>query len=303
MPKLLNKVLFSLFTLILFSNCSASKAEFNYSKLKNNHKAITIWALADIQPRNKNDKNAFKNAVLDINENFKKVDIAIVAGDIVDRTEPEIFDWYVNTKNMSNNVDNFYEIIGNHDLKSDRGILFKEKIREQIHYSVEYGNLLLVFLSDEERGKPTVIRDETFNWWKDVVISNQDKIIIVVSHAPLEGSGIPFSTLEDRKIKDSYRFIEILKKYNVDLWFSGHLHIPHALGDTVVAKKIYNNMDFIHISSIRPEFAGLKHSESRILKFLCNTNKVLIRSRDHDLKEWQIELDEQIELSKKISCH
>ena len=67
--------------------------------------------------------------------------------------------------------------MGNHDLKPDKGVLFREKLRADTNYSITRGNMLFIFISDEARGKPTVISDETFNWWKDLVINNQDKII------------------------------------------------------------------------------------------------------------------------------
>ncbi|MGI9553445.1 MAG: metallophosphoesterase family protein, partial [Thermodesulfobacteriota bacterium] len=107
-----------------------------------------IWALADIQPKNTGQKASFTQAINDINNNVPNVKFSIVAGDIVHKTESETFDWYLNERSKSYITD-WYEIIGNHDLKSDRGKLFKEKLREETHYSKQYGNLLFIFLSDE----------------------------------------------------------------------------------------------------------------------------------------------------------
>ncbi|MGI9534043.1 MAG: metallophosphoesterase family protein [Thermodesulfobacteriota bacterium] len=260
-----------------------------------------VWVLADIQPRNSSHKASFTQAINDINKNVHDIKLSIVAGDIVHKTESETFDWYLKERNKSY-IDNWYEIIGNHDLKTDKGKLFREKLREDIHYSKEFGNLLFIFLSDEIKGKPTDINEDTFQWWKNLVINNQDKIIVVVTHAPLEGSNIPLSTQSNRQILGSDRFIEVLKKYNVDLWLSGHLHLPHEFSNTLNKNHELNDTVFVHISSIRPEFLGLKHSQSRVLDFYCNEDKVVIKSRDHDSKNWNNEIEEEITLSKRVVC-
>ena len=262
---------------------------------------LTVWALADIQPTEDAHREAFEIAVQDINQNVPEVDMAIVAGDIVHVTNEEVFDWYVQVRDRSY-IEEWYEIIGNHDLKSDMGELFREKLREDVDYSITVGNILFIFMSDSERGKPTVISDEVFEWWKELVVNNQDKIIVVTSHAPLEGSGILFSSFEDRQIIDSERFTEVMRQYNVDLWLSGHLHLPHSMWNATVEKDEFGGTEFIHISSIRPEIWGIKDSESRVLTFVCGSDKVLARVRNHEKMDWVPHLDEVFTLSKSYEC-
>lgn len=285
---------------------SVSKISFSqslpYLESAHNQKTFKVWALADIQPKNKTHRKAFEDAIFDMNSSTDEIDIAIVAGDIVNRAKEETFAWYLSSREKSY-ITKWYEIIGNHDLKTDRGLLFRKKLRQEIHYSVLHGNILFIFLSDEERGKPTVIKDETFNWWKKLVIENQDKIIVTVTHASLDGSTIPFSSFDDRKIKQSHRFRKVLREYKVDLWLSGHLHIPHSFTNTIVKKEDLKGTIFTHISSIRPEMLGLKHSESRFLEFYCDSNKLLIKSRDHKIKKWDSSLEEEFGLSKKVICN
>lgn len=262
---------------------------------------LTVWALADIQPTNDEHREAFEQSIEDINENVPGIDLAINAGDIVNETNEEVFDWYVQTRGGSY-IDTWYEIIGNHDLKSDRGKLFREKLREEVDYSVTVGNILFIFMSDAERGKATEIPDEVFEWWKELVINNQDKIIVVTTHAPLEGSGIPFSGIRERQIIDSERFTEVLRDYRVDLWLSGHLHLPHSMWNATVEKEELGGAVFIHISSIRPEVLGIKESESRVLTFVCGSDKVLVRVRNHENMDWTPHLDEVFTLSKTYEC-
>lgn len=280
----------------------SSGNEYLEANWTNSDKTLTVWALADIQPTNNGHKEAFEIAITDMNENVPDVDIALVAGDIVNETTEESFDWYVRTRDNSYIVE-WYEIIGNHDLKTDMGVLFREKLREEVNYSIVKGNILFIFMSDSERGKATEISDETFQWWKNLVINNQDKIIVVTTHAPLEDSGIPFSSFTDRQVINSERFTDVLKNYEVDIWLSGHLHIPHAVMNNIVEKEKYEGTIFIHISSIRPELMGLKESESRVITFACGSDKVLIQSRSHKQGRFLPNHDRVFQLSKKYICN
>jgi len=303
MPTIL-KLLTLLFFLIQ-SSCYvgySSGDEYTQANWFNSENTLTLWALADIQPTNRGHEEAFEIAITDMNDNVSNIDMALVAGDIVNETTEESFDWYVRTRNNSY-IKEWYEIIGNHDLKTDMGKLFREKLREEVNYSIVKGNILFIFMSDSERGKATEISDETFEWWKDIVINNQDKIIVVTTHAPLEDSGIPFSSFTDRQVINSQRFTEVLKDYQVDIWLSGHLHIPHGVMNNIVEKEKYDGTIFVHISSIRPELMGLKESESRVITFACGSDKVLIQVRNHKEGVFVPNQNRVFQLSKKYICN
>jgi len=300
-----NLKLFALLLFLIQSSCyigSSSGKEYIEANWSNSENTLTVWALADIQPTNKGHEEAFELAITDMNDNVPNIDLTIVAGDIVHETTEETFDWYVQTKNNSY-IEEWYEIIGNHDLKTDMGKLFREKLREEVNYSILKGNILFIFMSDSKRGKATEISDETFKWWKDLVINNQDKIIVVTTHAPLEDSGIPFSSFRDRQVINSERFTRVLKEYQVDLWLSGHLHFPHAIMNNIVEKDKFDGTIFVHISSIRPELIGLKESESRVITFACGSDKVLIQARNHEDGAFAPNQDRVFQLSKKYICN
>jgi 3',5'-cyclic AMP phosphodiesterase CpdA len=303
MPKIL--IPFALILFFFHSSCYigySSGNELSQENWINADNTLTIWALADIQPRNRGHEEAFEFAITDINDNVPNIDMAIVAGDIVNETNEETFDWYVQTRDGSY-IEEWYEIIGNHDLKTDMGKLFREKLREDVNYSIVKGNVLLIFMSDSERGKATEISNETFEWWKDLVINNQDKIIVVTTHAPLEDSGIPFSSFTDRQVINSERFTDVLREYEVDLWLSGHLHLPHGVMNNIVEKDKYEGTIFVHISSIRPEVLGMKESESRLITFACGSDKVLIQSRNHEEGHFATNQNRVFKLSKKYLCN
>lgn len=261
---------------------------------------LTIWALSDTHITDEKRIKPFREAVEDINDYVPDIDMAINAGDVVNAPNEASYDLYIKTRDESY-IKEWYEIIGNHDYKKDKGKIFQSKLRKS-NYTVEKGNILFIFMGNEDRGKATVISDETFKWWKNLVINNQDKIIVVTTHAPLQGSGILFSSLDARQITDSKRFREVLKDYKVDLWFSGHLHLPQEIIDSTNRQKDLNGTVFVHISSIRPDVMGIKQPESRVVTFACGADKVLIRSRNHEMHMFMPGMDDVFKLSKPYEC-
>lgn len=273
----------------------------NKTKATSSDKQLKIWMLSDIQPRKKSERKDFERAVHDVNNHVNDIDFAIVAGDIVDRTTEESFNWYIDTKNKSY-INKWYEIAGNHDLKPDEGLLFKQKLNDKLNYSVFTNNLIIIFMSDEKKSSASNISDDTFEWWKDLVIKNQDKLIIVVTHAPLKGSGITFSSLNRRNITDSNRFLNVLNNYGVDLWISGHLHIPHSINNNLTNKPELSNTKFLNISSIRTELLGFKDSESFILSLYCGSNIIEIKSRNHTKGKYNRDQVYSYRLTKNYLC-
>jgi len=301
---LYTRFLFTIFFLILIILTAAISCSRNIKPQNtgiSDSDIFKIWALADIQPKDAADRTKFEDDVIDVNRNVDNIDIAVVAGDIASKPDKEVYEWYNNVKNSSY-IKNWYEIAGNHDLKYDDGELFSRMVHEKTNYSARFGNILIIFMSDSQQGKPTEISNKTFEWWKELVKKNQDKIIIVVTHAPLEGSSIPFSSFHDRQITKSKRFVKVLKNYNVDLWLSGHLHLPQAFINTVVKKPGFADTIFVHISSIRTELLGLKNSESRFITFFCGSNKIRVESRDHDSGKYHKDLEKEFNVSNKILC-
>jgi len=284
-------------------NLSSRKAlvEENWFDQKN---TFTVWAMSDIHVKDQAQREVFENAIDDMNKYVPGIDMALVSGDVVDKAKKESFDLYLQTRDLSD-VKEWYEIIGsNHDFRPDGGELFRENIREEVHYTVEKGNILFIFMSDSGTGveRTTGFSDDLFNWWEDLVVNNQDKIIIVVTHPPLKGSGILFTDSGHHYILDSERFTGIMARYNIDLWLSGHLHLHQAAPKTIVRQDHLNSTEFIHVSSIMPDLGGIKQSESRTLTFVCGSRNVLIRARNHKRKSFVPALDQVVELSKPFEC-
>jgi len=283
-----------LFTIIPFSDLKPDDV---------NLKNFIIWSHSDIQPKNNDHLTNFPVAVNDIAANFDYIDIAITAGDIVEKkNSSDLYISYLETRKKVK-TGGWFVIAGNHECKDIE--TYKKIINPRLHYSVKAGNILILFMSNSEKGQQTVIPDKIFNWWKNKVISNQDKIIITVTHGSLKNSGLLQSKmgLKRQFIKDSKRFEKILKKYKVDLWISGHSHFPGYLPYTDYKNAKLGGTVFIDNGAIREDFlAGI---ESRLLYFYPGTDRLILRHRDHadgkfiDSREKEYILSKTFNYSKK----
>ncbi len=64
----------------------------------------------------------------------------------------------------------------------------------------------------------------------------------------------------------------------------------------------YNGVIFINVAGIRTEALGLKKSESRFITFVCGSDEVIVRSRNHTGEKWNKNLEAMFKLSKKYRC-
>ena len=273
---------FILISALIAASCSYEKMTLKSSD--NRQDVFIIWSLSDIQPRDESEREAFETAISDIKNNIPNPDMAIVGGDIFHSKElaEATLNWYVKAKEGAG-IEYWFEIAGNHDMKNYEA--YKKYIKKPLYYSVEVGNLLILFMSDEDRFPPTFISDDTFNWWKKKVIENQDKIIITVTHAYLKKSGLFLADkVESRTILNSERFEDILKEYRVDLWLTAHTHVPSFLGFNESVVKEFNNTTFINISRIRRDMNC--NPESRVIILKKGSPVMIIKTRDHNNEEY-----------------
>ncbi|MCP4137180.1 MAG: hypothetical protein GY754_39795 [bacterium] len=252
------------------------------------NESFVIWAHSDIQPRRVSERVDFENAVNDIINAVPKIDLALVAGDIVNNAnEPHIYTWYFKTRARAG-IPYSYEIAGNHDAGDMR--VYRRMVRRELHYAVTLGNLFIIMMSDETRSNATNISDAVFRWWKENVVQNQDKIIITVTHAPMLGSGLASKKYPDTMILKSERFAAVLKNYKVDIWFSGHQHSPQSEPGTVNVVEELGGTLFINMSSIRRELSRVP-AESRVLYLKQGSPWILVRSRQHDKRKFNTGVD------------
>ena len=282
-----------LLTLVLLAGCSMVKTLPFEPFRDDGNPTLTIWALSDIHPRTEEERRIFENAIEDANT-LGTIDIGIMAGDLLkSRSREEAFDWFVQTRSRSDVAD-WFVIAGNHDARSQP--LFAHYFPDPPYYGVAVGNMLILLLSDVSVSSRTDISEDGFLWWRKMVLENQDKIIVTVTHAQLQNSGLFGSFAESRTIADSGMFENVLKKARVALWLSGHSHLPQGLAGTVSIRKEFNGTCFVNVSSISEE--AFLDSQSRFLLLSSGSKKMWIRSRNHRFHYFEPNLDIPIELDK-----
>ncbi len=253
-----------------------------------------LWALSDIQPKNSSQRWHLEKAIEDINQNFTEVTAAIVAGDIVHHRESkDDFIWYLSAKSKSK-VPHWFEIAGNHDMKDEKD--YRKYIGEKLHYSVTVGNILMLFMSDEDRFPAQKISDETFQWWKRKVEKNQDRIIITITHAYLKQSGLFGYPIPSRNITGSERFASVLKKHRVALWICGHTHLPGFIRERYTSPPLYRHTTFINVAAIRKSM--FNNIESNLIYFFSGKDKARIRRRNHEKGRFVRSLEIEVPLGR-----
>ncbi|MGQ9842962.1 MAG: metallophosphoesterase family protein [Spirochaetota bacterium] len=259
----------------------------------------TVWVHSDIQPVNKADRWHYKRAIEDLKNIQPYPFLAIIAGDIVQhKTSDEDFEWFIELRKQAN-IQYWYEIAGNHEWKNMPG--YEKYIGKPLKYSVSLGNVIFIFMSNERGRPPTYLSNETFEWWKHIVITNQDKTIITVTHAPLRNSKLLGTISQKHIIIDSERFEKVLKKYHVDIWISGHIHMPVWLKQNSRFAPEFGNILFINVCGIRKD--PTMNVESRMFFFQEGSNNLLIRLRNHESESYAACFDINVKLRYPFICN
>jgi hypothetical protein len=257
-------------------------------------RGYVVWMLSDIQPPGKAERRRFEKVVADVVHLGMPIDMAVIAGDLLkSRSDDEAFNWFLETRAKAP-VRHWYEIAGNHDKRSSPR--FERYFQRPPAYGVSFGNVLMLLLSDTEPTSETEISDASFQWWRNMVLEHRERILLTVSHAQLKGSGLLGSIFPSRVIVGSERFEEVLRQAPVTLWASGHTHLPHRLPGTFACREELGGSCFINVSAI--DAGGLGGSESRFLLFSEGSDRLLIRSRDHDRGRFSADLDIVVTLSR-----
>lgn len=286
--------------LLLFLSLSSGPAlRAESSAVEFNPEDFVIWAFGDIQPRNEVDRSFFELTAEDVSL-MKNIDAALCVGDIVQNktgeNSAESFKWFYNVYNRTG-IKDLFEIAGNHEARDIDSYL--KASGKPLHYSVQYGNLLIILLSDEKDSSGSDISDGAFKWWKNLVETNRDKNIITMTHSHLEGSGFIYNLISYRNVQGSERFTEVLKKEKVELWLCGHTHIPSFLGLSKRQISSLNDTVFMNVASIREDFF-FSDAESRFITLKKGSDEMTVQIRNHRQKKFKGLLEQTIKLKVKF---
>lgn len=178
------------------------------------------------------DPNAPFLAVIDaIDDTITGVDKVFVLGDIVGNT-PKTGAYYgtetVNYKSLRATSDiadsNWHEIAGNHDLLTGADGFLAELLGSESalpYYTVDVGNIVFLMVSNDDAvSGDGYISDEANSWIATTLAANDDKICMVLTHHPRQGTTRYSSNSDYMYIKNA----DSLENGGYDAWFSGHTH-------------------------------------------------------------------------------
>lgn len=203
-------------------------------------------------------------------------------------------------------------------------------------YRFVAGNILFLMLADRNDvpepvgrghskdgnrgGYPAgAVTRETFQWWKQQVLDNQDKIIVTMHHHALrdttiasghgegnpryhgasggpEGSSYLYYLIENddpgdfKFIKDAHVFEDFLEEFHqqhgrgaIDLWVAGHTHVKGPdddWGDKTITETRWG-VSFLQVAALTRHHAG-SHPMSRLLTFSDGASTVKAGVYLHD---------------------
>jgi predicted phosphodiesterase len=274
-------------TTLICSCTTGNRNTFPFNPAASSGSTLVVWAHSDIQPKRIAQRSYYECAIADTRQTFGKIDIALTAGNIIFyRDSAETYRWYLEQKKKSG-IPLWYEISGNTDM-NDIGN-FKKMLRKDTHYAAKAGNIVFLFMGDEDGEPSQYISDSTFRWWKKNVETAQEKIIVTVTHGCLEQSGLFGAISPDSTIRNSRRFAEVLKKHRVDIWISGGTHIPNFFNGKMKVREELGGTLFLNAASILKELpSGI---ESAFLVFREDSRECLVTLRNHEYKRFDRKQD------------
>jgi len=191
-------------------------------------------------------------------------------------------------------------------------------------YKFQSGNILYLMLSDYNSAPTPVGRGsseqnlpggfpagavtrETFNWWKEQVLTHQDKIIITVHHhvgihanntGDFEGASYLYYTIEDTDPNNFEfttstdvspgpfeSFLEEYKKENgkaaIDIWIGAHSHAhPQDISQSKGLVETKWGVTFMQVSALTHYHSG-RTPMSWLLSFEKDKNELLLKNYIH----------------------
>lgn len=174
------------------------------------------------------DETSFKLAVENINKLNPKPDVVINTGDLVNNPDNE--DQWNEYLRISRNIEApYYEIMGNHDGWSEKGLItFRKRFKRNDYYSFTVKNCLFVALNSwylKEPHKNLIEAEKQQQFLENVLVKNPVKFKFILLHHPIylktpdEKEEYFTLPMEPRKW-----LLDVAFKNNVKLIFTGHFH-------------------------------------------------------------------------------
>ncbi len=161
------------------------------------------------------DSQGFNSMLEAILSNITDYEFVIHCGDMTPSGLPNEFDALEAAFDVSPIP--IYTTPGNHDVKSDDGIEYRNRFAP-MSYSFAYSGITFAIVDSSDLN----ISEEEIQWMKEIFKDAERKI--VVTHAP---SYDPFTDNHTLDLDSCERFQEFVLEEDVDTVFTGHVHAFH----------------------------------------------------------------------------
>jgi len=248
-----------------------------------------VWALADAHIGREidgRDGDAWlAMAIDDVRRRFPPVDYALFLGDMTARYEAEEFRKYVRLRDGSG-IRWWYEIAGNHDFHGTETGDYQRIIRAPLRYTMVDGNTAFIFFSAERGRAAGLLGEETAAWLADRLARHQGRNVVVCAHQAVHNT-VARSDDFERYLHPHEVVADLLSRYRVDLWLSGHTHSrPRLVADAAVM----DGTTHINVASVSHVY-NTEASNSFLLEMTPGSRVMRARCREHDAGRWRREFE------------
>ncbi len=174
---------------------------------------LAAFSDVHITKENKNLLDAFAREIAP-----RHIDLLVVAGDLTDHGLAE--EYRLVRDDLYRLGIPWYATIGNHDMYQKNGWENWKNFIGPSCYTVRPSSLLRIFFLDTSTGS---LGARQFSWLEEQLTKCKEQYKIVVTHYPLYDDPFPsIYRLPDHE--ERYKLLSLFRRYNVDVFISGHLH-------------------------------------------------------------------------------
>ncbi|MFC1671564.1 metallophosphoesterase family protein [Planctomycetota bacterium] len=215
-------------------------------------------------------------SVEDVAQNIGGIDYAVNIGDLTHQSLDGQLNTYVKIREGSG-IDRWYEMSGNHDMKSVARGAFADIGGCARYWSLIDGNMAFFSLPAERGNAAGLFVPEVDSWLREVIAPHEDKNIIICAHQ-FPYDTVDRSTRPERCLYPKSAVHQFLNDVRIDLWLGGHIHSGPRTREATVTR---GSTTFINVASVSHTY-GTEVCNSFVLDIEHESWQIGARCRDHD---------------------
>lgn len=234
-------------------------------------------------------------AVDDLDDNFRTIDYGLTLGDITHYGDRRSLTRYLELRDKSS-IPTWFELAGNHEHHKGGIANFTELVRAPVPYIHIDGNVVWIFLSDENKHRPGHLSERSRQWLSEKLELHRNKVVILCSHQSpphtVRRSDEDFFSLHPRA-----EISKILDSHPVALHLCGHEH-HHPYDKGCIYQRVGTSV--INVASINHAYET-DGSGSLLIELVDGARQIVARRRSHDRSAFRKRFEVRVPLRKRIS--